>query len=711
MPYNYVQAGKTLRRVSSDGTNSTVPLLPNLTLSTTSPPRFAISQGRVCITNSPSFNVMVVPGDPLKGTTDEMVPMSPTPPLRAAVLAAGTSTGLSGVYGVRVSFAVKDFSTGAVLSESPLGPPVQLPAASSLVNETLAVSGIPIPNEGGINCRRLYRTLTQGGGNFYHWADIDNITDTTFEAAISDEVLSQSPAPLDGEVGNPPGSFGSDSRLDLLTSWKGRLFGAAQGSPFAAKDSLIWSEVGHPDRWPATNFVSVSPVNSDEVGITGLFPLRDVLGIAKRDTFHVIADVNAAPRQIAAVGSVSHSSGVTHENSVWFISSDGAYQWDSSNQVHNISRAKCHSWFTKDDEFNRAAFNKIVGIYSEARQSVMWLMPSANQTSLDKWIEYYPESQCWLGPHCVQFDENDVAVFVPSTLGKYSDENGLERVVVCGQDGNIYREDSKHYDGSSQGMLIEPDDDTRRDILDEEFEFTIPLFDHTWVATNVELSRIYPKAFPDTGRIEYEELPDVQIILKIDGTVSASPIISWRNVLPLRERQSVPPNDGGPVTLPVFAVLMGQGVALMLGISEADVLHFAFAEPASRFTSSAATATITSVNTAQSPSSQIARAAGVPMVVETQTQTLGEADLTKYFGELDILAKIDAGHRLAVTTCADKNEREHKHDFPVEFKARLGRIGVGHQAQVILKEDSTATVDFYGYHIWPVNVVGNRQRG
>ena len=383
--------------MATDGlTSNQVALPPNLLL-TNRRARFALLNKRVCMSNSASNNVMFVPGDPLSDDPiDFVVPMSPTPPKASVTGSVGNDVGLTGKYNVRVTFAVKN-SKGAIIAESPMGPPMDEPV--TLADENLTIRDIPVSDEFGINTRRLYRTLANGS-KYFHWTDVGGNGESYVEEAISDEVIQATPVSTD--LGNPPGSFGSSSYLELMTAWKGRLFGRAGGTNVADLDTLLWSAIRLPYAWNPTNTLPIPPVGADSFGITALIPRRDVLGIAKRDSIWAInspTPLSGNLRQVSQVGAVGQDSVVVHDDYAWFLSEDGIYMWGSDNIPSSISADSVHPWFTTDNYFNRAAFDKVVGFYNTDRQSIVWLMPSRGQSELDRWIEYYPHEGVWLGPH------------------------------------------------------------------------------------------------------------------------------------------------------------------------------------------------------------------------------------------------------------------------------------------------------------------------
>ena len=215
MPYSYVQAGRTFHKVDQGGVATEITFPDGLTLESETGTlrqtrmRHAILDRRVCIVNSPSHNFMMLQGDPVKRTPDQIVSMSPVAPNQPLRLSSSGSEGLTGTYKFKCSFLVKD-EKGRVVAESPLSE-----EASIVVDgEAVVISSIPIADEPSINSRRIYRTLT-GGEKFFHLLDVDGNEAATITNSQSDESIALASTP--DKLGNPPGSYGSSTCL-LYTS-------------------------------------------------------------------------------------------------------------------------------------------------------------------------------------------------------------------------------------------------------------------------------------------------------------------------------------------------------------------------------------------------------------------------------------------------------------------------------------------------------------
>lgn len=692
MSFHIVQAGGELYRVPADlASAEKLARPPQLSLNTVRRPRFAVLASRICLSHSPTHNVMIDPGDAVVKDLDRIVPMSPVPPRVPAQVAgvARPGGGLTGAYKVRCSFAVKN-QYGEVVAESPLGPES---TAVTLNNQGLSVTGIPISDEPGVNARRLYRTLADGAV-YYIWEDIDGNTATTASLATPDEVLSQTPAATDADgrsiLGNPPGSFGSDQQLDLLTAWKGRLWGRATGSPLARRDTLIWSEVRRPYAWNPLNFLPIPPVGEDEFGITGLVARRDYLGVGKRDSFHFLPSDNpraaSSRKQIASVGPVSHDSCVVFEDVAWFIAEDGVYEWGGSrdpNAIRNITRDTVHPWFNTDDYFNRAAFDKVVGAFHRGRQCVIWLVPSAGQTTLDQWIEYYPDRGVWLGPHST--DEFEV-----TSLGRLQDERDLERLIFTGGNGRIYAEANREqqFDGASVPPALPFVDERRVELGSADLQISPTILAATGVTLPQAIDFQLEFEFSDGAQGNTEVLP----VSLLDGHVgTAGQVYHIGQALPLVSAGNI--------------ILLSRDADRQLLVTAA-----ALTEATGETPGRSLSVKVFQINNAIVSGNVTALPPGIPLRVKTQTQVGSRPDAMKYWGHLTVLGDLAAGNRLSVRTQADNLAVRHLEiEAPVEGRTRLGRIGTGRAITIDIQEATTAKVALYGYQIPRVHDIGRRR--
>lgn len=351
-----------------------------------------------------------------------------TPPAAPPAVAAGTGTGLTGVYQVALTNKLKD-AFGRTLLESAPGP--SSTGSASLVNQSLKVTSIPTSGDPNMNARGLYRSLS-GGTVLYPWFDIDNNTDLSEDRAIADATLSLLPTTA--------GSNGAPPNLGLLISWKDRLWGV----PLLKLDSLRWSEERLFYAWPQVNEIIIPPRNTDAFGVTALIPRRDQLGIARRNRLYQITGESNDTFQRAVIsetlGCMSQESVVVVRDTAYFLGERGVVQWDAQS-VGYISEAQVDRWFISDDYFNRAKFSSAQGRYNADTDSYELLLMSAGSSTLDRWISFDLKRRVWLGPHTTAEFTLSAAASSDERHGWITDTNRLPLSVFGSTSGFLYKRD------------------------------------------------------------------------------------------------------------------------------------------------------------------------------------------------------------------------------------------------------------------------------
>lgn len=413
-------AGSALKLIKSDGTVVTLTLPTGVVLDDGFRARTAVLGQHVVICNAPTENLWLNTDD------NALRKLSSPPPEAAPTLAAGAATGLTGVYNVKVSFAIKN-ADGDILRESPLSPQ-GIPV--TLANQRLALSNIPLSIDTDVNCRRIYRTAA--GGTVYFLAyDIEDNYTTSFDEALDDDSLSRLPA--DPELGNPAGTIPGE-KIALICAWKDRLWAVAKR--FDVRDHVIFTDANKFYAWPVENDFPAYPVGEDIFGVTGFLPRRDALGVLKRNRLMKIVGSSTDDFEMIIVveeqGCIAPESCVVIRDAGYFLAKDGVYKWDDSGVIC-ISRKNVDPWFTSDDFFNRQYFPQAIGGYNPILNTYELGLMSAGSTERDVWVSYQIDKDEWLGPHFTN-------AFVPTARALLvSDENEL-RPTIGGQDGYLYLE-------------------------------------------------------------------------------------------------------------------------------------------------------------------------------------------------------------------------------------------------------------------------------
>lgn len=416
--FSIVQAGNALQLIQTDGTVTNLTLPSGVTVLTTRRARFGILRGAVVIVNAATVNLWLDPG------TLTLRPLSILPPYAAPLLAAGSGTGLTGAYRVKISFAIKD-EDGTVLNESPLSP--QSPAVT-LSNDDLTVSKIPVSDNAFVNCRRLYRTAS-GGMVFFPWLDIDDNVTVEVTNGASDASLED--LPEDPDLGNPIGSTPGEF-LTNIAQWKNRLWACPE--TIELRDHLFYTAENRFSAWPPGNDFEIPAVFADTFGITGLLPRRDSLGVCKRDRIEKVVGSSDEDFEVINVvekiGCIAKESCVVIRDVAYFLGEDGVYVWDDGG-VRCISRPDVDPWFTTDTYFNRALFPNACGGWNPVTNAYELQLAAVGSSVLDRWVSFHIDKQKWLGPH-------KTGAFTPTCRGLLKNDNSALLPAIGGSDSYVY---------------------------------------------------------------------------------------------------------------------------------------------------------------------------------------------------------------------------------------------------------------------------------
>ncbi len=479
MGFSIVQGGNTLYTVLNDGTVAALTLPAGVTVDATKRLRAAIINRFVILGGSPLVNLSFDPN------TNALRIFVPTPPASPCIVSVGTSTGLTGNYRVRCSFAIKD-EFGVVVAESPLGP---ISNTIALTNDSLIASALPISPQVNVNCRRVYRT-TAGGDVFFPWFDVDGNTTTSIEDGMSDASLELLPG--DPTLGAPPGTTPDDS-IKLLVSWKGRLW--AVSTRFDLRDYVLASELDVPWGWDLQ--LAAQPIGGDEYGVTGFLPRRDELVVGRRNRILRIVESSGGDDAFEVfiiaenVGIVAPESCAVIRDVGYFLHEDGVYTI-GPNGVTSISREQVHAWFTTDTYFNRAEFDNAVGCWDPVLDVYRLFLAPAGSTSLTRYVDYYlsgPYAGKWLGPHTTE-------AFTPTMAGLTLGATATPIMLV----------------GGSNGYLHSVNNATRRDGQSTAIDFDIEGKFHS--ADTPDVTKSFLQA---TVISKIESAGQLQVIPKVGG--------------------------------------------------------------------------------------------------------------------------------------------------------------------------------------------------
>ena len=461
------QAGNKLYKIDpSTGTPTELTLPTGVTLSTTRKPRFAVLGQWVVMVNSPSRNLAIDP----EGTVRVLIPRAP---LSSPILSA-SGTGLTGSYSCRASFIVTG-ADGEVLMESSLAP---ISNTVSLTNEGILATGVPV-SEDDIDAVRLYRNAS-GGTTYYKWIDKDGNEGGNIIDNLADASLSLLPAET-GILISLPGTI-EGTYLREITAWQNRLW--AIDNDIYRRDYVYYTEAGIVYKWP--NTLVAHPVGQDEHGVLGFLPRKNELGLLKRDGVWQVTGTSSTNYRVVQIaggdarlpgrgGCVSTSSAIVVDNTGYWLSKDGIYEWSDSG-INNISRDQVDPWFTTDTYFNRSRFPNSFVTFNAVKDVIYWHLAAAGSSAEDRWIGYDRRNRSWFGPH-----KSGLSVNWTSTC-LTEDNNDLPLVLFGGDDGIVYSANrSARTDGSSTAIDF--------DVYGKFHDGNAPDIDHFWGELSI-LSKI-----------------------------------------------------------------------------------------------------------------------------------------------------------------------------------------------------------------------------
>ena len=432
MAWYLVQAGAALYAMGTDGSSTALTMPTGVSLHLARKMRTAILNRALVVVNAPTRNTVIQPD----GTIHVLVPMTPA---FAPTAAAGASTGLTGRFRVKYSYAVKD-AYGRIVAESPLSPYAEI----TLANTGLALTDIGTSLDSSVNCRIIYRTTT-GGEIYFRWVNLDDNVVTAYDNNLADAGLSLLPK-LNSSLGVPPGSAGG-TRMRLITEWKNRLWSVSDDP--GDVDNLRYSGALQGWAWPTSNLIPIPRVGATTEGITALMPRRDDMVVFKRNSVHKITgdDDTSFQRVVVTEGAglVAPDSVQVIRNIGYGLGEDGVYQYDDDGFV-NISREEVSEWFESDTYFNRSQFPYAEGHWNPDQNSYDLHLAAAGSTVLDRWVSYDLSRKKWLGPHKTD-------AFTPKSVALVLNSSGSPIPLVGGSDGFVYTmNNAARTDGTSTAI-------------------------------------------------------------------------------------------------------------------------------------------------------------------------------------------------------------------------------------------------------------------
>lgn len=383
-----VQSGENLYILADDGAGVELTEPSTVTISTDRMPRFEVNGVHAIVVNSVSQPLIV-------DDAGIVLYLSPNAPTAAPTVAVGTAGALTGTYGVKYTFAIRDLNE-VIVAESGFS----ASASVALTSDKLAVSNLQtltgltssIYDDRYEVVRRVYRTAA-GGSVYFLWYTVEDNSTTSFEDDATDAAISALAAD----------SLETAPFLSHIASFKGRLYGIDNST---AREVLRYSETDQRWAWPSANRLPLSQVKGDaQSGATALMPIRNALGIAKSNMLIQLTGTDDASHVLTVVstsiGAVNQESAALYRDQWYFLGPDGVYRWGEGG-VESISDPRdgvggVRSWFTTDTYFDRDEFINAKGEIDIDDKS--YKLQLTNLAGEAVWVEYDIESGTWWGPH------------------------------------------------------------------------------------------------------------------------------------------------------------------------------------------------------------------------------------------------------------------------------------------------------------------------
>jgi len=417
--------GGNLYKIDTNGVLTQLTLPSGVTIDATKIARSAVFGRNIIIVNAPNQSIWVDPNANVRTLTIQ----SPG----AGQLVAGAAGTLTGTYQFKYTYTVKDTSTGTLLMESDF----------SAVSNSLAITNqylqanVQTSWNPNVNGRRLYRTTT-GGTTYFKWVDIDDNTIQSVSDLLSDTLLSNIAAPT--ELGTAIGGTIPNTHMTLITSWRGRLWTVSDTDI----DTLRYSGNNLLYGWPATYGLTVAPVGADQYGITGLFPRKEYLGVARRRHLWRVqfqgTNSDGSPNFSIIIvnegkGCFAPDTAIVIRDVAYMLGEDGIYAWPGRNKEFECISdiANVRKWFATDTYFNRSLFPNAFAKYNPVYDRVEFHLASVGSTAIDRWVEYDITKGQFYGPHKTD-------AFTPTYAREVIDPTTSIPIPMVGAtDGNLYQ--------------------------------------------------------------------------------------------------------------------------------------------------------------------------------------------------------------------------------------------------------------------------------
>ena len=320
-------------------------------------------------------------------------------PTAAATIAQGATGNLAaGDY--EVVYTYYNTNTGAESNPSPVSSQLTLAA-----NKTIDWSAITVSSNPQVNARKLYRSLKDQQGEYFHVLTI--LDNSTLVSGSENTLLEDMGLPVEVSNDIPP------TGLTMMTVHQERMW--------VSDGSLIYfSEFGLPESFKATSSLNVQ--SDDGYSIQGLVSFGEILIILKQNGVYFLSGSDEQSFTIRTLhdrhGCVSPHSVAVAENFAFWFGGDNFYLSDENKvaAIGNLEVLDIVEGISSDD------YGLIQGtVFPEEGWYLVGIPASGSITS---WLVYNYRSGDW---STITFDS---AMGTPVFMELVPDENG-KPVLYC----------------------------------------------------------------------------------------------------------------------------------------------------------------------------------------------------------------------------------------------------------------------------------------
>lgn len=348
-------------------------------------------------------------------------------PTAAPTVAAGALTGLTGTYEY-----VYCYKRSAAIGPEHRSNPSPVSTAVLVIGQDVSIT-YAASADPQVDKIEIYRTLdltdSDGSTQYYLVTTVNNANGTYLDSTVDDSLTSI--CLTTNTV--PPKSY-------FCALHKDRMIYANCPLETDGDSLFMYSEIGRPESCPSINYQYFDRKDGQE--ITGIASLPDYLVIFKKNKMAALeGDFSKWYTISATTGCIAPWAIVTFQDKIMFLSAegwkvtDGRSVQDVSKRLISLNRSQYIS-YTEKKNYSAS--------YYPTRKQVLFLMDHSSYTKVmmvghllsSLYSDVASETtvdEPYIGWTYHQYDSHEL-----TTVGRYTDSNGVERVLAGDTSGYVY---------------------------------------------------------------------------------------------------------------------------------------------------------------------------------------------------------------------------------------------------------------------------------